>query len=238
VGGRCVRHWTWGMRMTGFAVAQQTNDAPCTDGLKVLIADDHPLMLAGLRRRLEGAEGIHIVGEARSGSELLRLIGRRRPGLVLMDLRMPGTAGTECIEQIRSTWPGVKVVVLSACDDQRQIQSALNAGASAFIIKSVNPADVAAVLRQVWEGGTIFLARDQMVGQMDNYQSEMAVLTERERTILQGVADGMTTAAISRELWVSEHTVKFHLTNIYRKLGVENRAGAVRHALENGLVAA
>jgi DNA-binding NarL/FixJ family response regulator len=227
--------------MTGLAVAQQSINAPCTDRLKVLIADDHPLMLAGLRRTLERSENIEIVGEARSGSELMHMINRRRPGLVLMDLRMPGAAGTECIEQIRSAWPDVKIVVLSACDDQRQIDRALSAGASAFIVKSVTPSDVAAVLRQVWGSSAVFHAHrgpQLVVGQTANYQPGTADLTERERAVLQAVADGMTTAAISTELWVSEHTVKFHLTNIYRKLGVENRASAVRYALENGLVAA
>jgi DNA-binding NarL/FixJ family response regulator len=222
--------------------AQGSIEAPCVDLLKVLIADDHPLMLAGIRRVLERAENIEIVGEARSGPELLELIQRRRPGLVLMDLRMPGTTGTECIEQIRTSWPEIKVVVLSACEDRPIIDGALSAGASAFIVKSVHPADVAAVLRQIWSASTVFHATggpQRVVGQpISSMPEEGPTLTERERAILQAVASGMTTSAISTELWVSEHTVKFHLTNIYRKLGVQNRASAVRWALENGLVAA
>lgn len=199
-------------------------------------------MLAGLRRALERAEHIEVVGEARSGPELLELIQRRRPGLVLMDLRMPGVTGTACIEQICRRWPEIKVVVLSACEDRPMVDSALSAGASAFIVKSVHPADIASVLRQIWNASTVFHATgnsQRVVGQTISALPETgAVLTEREQAILQAVASGMTTAAISNELWVSEHTVKFHLTNIYRKLGVQNRASAVRWALENGLVAA
>ena len=215
-------------------------DASSVAPLKVLIADDHPLMLAGVRRALERSENIEIVGEAHSAPELLDMIERRRPRLVLMDLRMPGVSGSECVEQIRGSWPDVKVVVLSACEDRPSIDSALNAGASAYIVKSVNPSDIASVLRQTWGSATVFHAvatARRVIGHVGAEEPQGAVLTDRERTILGAVAAGMTTAAISEDLWVSEHTVKFHLTNIYRKLGVPNRAGAVRYALENGIVA-
>jgi DNA-binding NarL/FixJ family response regulator len=210
-------------------------DAP----LKVLIADDHPLMLAGVRRALERSESIEIAGEAHSGPELMRLVERRRPQLVLTDLRMPGANGTECIERIRTTWPDVRVVVLSACEDRPSIDAALNAGASAYVVKSVNAADIAAVLRQA-ASGTVFHATSSPAAKTEpaSAGSDVPELTVRERAILEAVAAGKTTAVISSELWVSEHTVKFHLTNIYRKLGVSNRAGAVRYALEHGLVAA
>jgi len=223
------------------AVVQGRTEAANAAPLKVLIADDHPLMLAGIRRALERSENIEIVGEARSGPELLEMIERRRPGLVLLDLRMPGVTGSECIEQIRATWPEVKTVVLSACEDRASIDGALNAGASAYIVKSVNPFDIASVLRQTCGASAVFHAVTSprpVVGRTASDEPPGPVLTDRERTILAAVAAGMTTAAISEELWVSEHTVKFHLTNIYRKLGVPNRAGAVRYALENGIVAA
>jgi two-component system nitrate/nitrite response regulator NarL len=204
----------------------------------VLIADDHPLMIAGVRRVLERSEEIEIVGEARSGAEVLHSVERRRPQLVLMDLRMPGISGFECIQKVREGWPEVKVVVLSANEDRGSIDGALSAGASAYIVKSVNPADIASVLRQT-ASGDVFHAVARGQGRMGpSEEPEGPVLTEREQTILDLVASGQTTAQISRELWVSEHTVKFHLTNIYRKLGVTNRAGAVRYALQNGLAAA
>jgi DNA-binding NarL/FixJ family response regulator len=213
-------------------------EAVGTAPLKVLIADDHPLMIAGVRRVLERSEEIEIVGEARSGAEVLHSVERRRPQLVLMDLRMPGGSGIECIHKIREGWPDIKVVVLSADEDRASIDGALGAGASAYIVKSVNPADLASVLRQT-ASGIVFhpVARGQ--SQFDiRDEPEGPVLTERERTILSAVAAGLTTAAISKELWVSDHTVKFHLTNIYRKLGVANRASAIRYAHEHGLVAA
>jgi DNA-binding NarL/FixJ family response regulator len=204
--------------------------------LKVLVADDHPLILQGLRRALEACDDIDVIGEARSGTELLALVERRRPDVVLLDLRMPGMDGVACVKQIKQSSPNVKAVVLSACDDRASIESAEHAGASAYVIKSVSSVDVPALLRQVADGYTLFQAPTEDAGAGDD--PDAPALTERELTILASVAAGLTTRAISTELWVSEHTVKFHLTNIYRKLGVSNRSGAVRYAYEHGLVPA
>jgi DNA-binding NarL/FixJ family response regulator len=137
------------------AVESEGAEAP----LKVLIADDHPLVLMGIRRTLEASEDIEIVGEAHSGAEVLALVERRRPDVVLLDLRMPGVEGVECISQITGSWPDVKVVVLSVCDDGPSVQSALAAGASAYVVKSVKPIDIASVLRQAGGAGAISTLR-------------------------------------------------------------------------------
>jgi DNA-binding NarL/FixJ family response regulator len=215
------------------AVLEVDDFAP--ERIKVLIADDHPLIIAGIRRTIEHVEDMEVVGEARSGPELMQLIGRRRPDLVLMDLKMPGVAGVEAILHIRQRWPEVKTVVLSACDDRPTIDQALEAGASAYVLKSAHTVDIASVLRQT-SVGAVFHAPagpPAVTGAAD--PAATPTLTDRERSILSAVASGLTTSAISRELWISEHTIKFHLTNIYRKLGVANRAGAVRYAMENGI---
>jgi DNA-binding NarL/FixJ family response regulator len=205
--------------------------------LKVLVADDHPLIVQGLRRTLEACDDIEVVGEARTGTEVLPLVERRSPGIVLLDLRMPEMDGVECITEIKRSWPEVKAVVLSGSDDRGSIDAAIKAGASAYVIKSVSSLDVPALLRQVAAGYTLFQSpKDDCRMSAGADQEPETTLTERELTILAAVADGLTTKAISGELWVSEHTVKFHLTNIYRKLGVSNRSGAVRFAYEHGLV--
>jgi len=204
--------------------------------LKVLVADDHPLILQGLRRTLEACDDIDVVGEARSGPELLGLVERRGPDIVLLDLRMPGLDGVECVKRIKQSAPHVKAVVLSGCDDRPSIESAQRAGASAYVIKSVSSIDIPALLRQVASGYTLFQAPNESADAAA--ASDAPDLTERELTILGAVASAMTTKAISSELWISEHTIKFHLTNIYRKLGVANRSGAVRYAFEHGLAAA
>jgi DNA-binding NarL/FixJ family response regulator len=216
---------------------QHTGDTTTGTRTRVLIADDHPLILAGIRRALDRSDGVEVVGEATSGAQVLAMVERRRPEVVLLDLYMPGMSGAELIGQLHEQWPEVKMVVLSANEDRASIDSALNAGASAYIVKSVNPSDLSSVIRQV-AGGAVFHAPSRPTGSGPAETAPAGPdLTDRERTILAAVASGQTTAAISRELWVSEHTIKFHLTNIYRKLGVNNRAGAVRFAIENGLAA-
>jgi DNA-binding NarL/FixJ family response regulator len=205
--------------------------------IKVLIADDHPLILQGLRRTLEACEDIEVVGEARAGNEVPPLVQRRAPDVVLLDLRMPGLDGIGCVREIKAVAPDVKSVLLTASEDREAIEAAIEAGASGYVLKSVNALDVPAVVRQVAAGYTMFHtpAKDGPGEGADDAATPS--LTAREATILGAVAGGKTTKAISAELWVSEHTVKFHLTNIYRKLGVSNRSGAVRYAYEHGLLA-
>jgi DNA-binding NarL/FixJ family response regulator len=215
---------------------EMSNQVPVQDEIKILLADDHPLIIAGIRRTLDHVDDMDVVGEARSGDELLQLVERRRPDIVLMDFKMPGLHGVEMIERIRTAWPEVKVVVLSASDDRPTIDAALLAGASAYVLKSAHTVDIASVLRQA-SSGAVFHAPAAAPTRPGAPDAPAAPpLTDRERSILSAVASGMTTSAISRDLWISEHTIKFHLTNIYRKLGVVNRAGAVRYALENGIV--
>jgi DNA-binding NarL/FixJ family response regulator len=202
--------------------------------VKVLIADDHRLMRAGIRAALENAQDIEIVGEADTGSQVLPLIGQKDPDLVLLDVRMPQMDGLTCLDLIRKRYPKVKVVILSVFTDQQHIESALKRGASGYIVKSVNPQDVASALRQAVEG-TVYHA----LGLPDVDESataKAAGLTEREIAILKAVARGLSNQAIGKELWVTEQTVKFHLTNIYRKLDVANRTEAARYAYQNGLV--
>ena len=212
------------------------NDRPVPAGIKILLADDHPLIIAGIRRTLDHVEDMEVVGEARTGEELLQLVERRGPDIVLMDFKMPGMHGVEMIERIRASWPEVKIVVLSASDERPTIDAALQRrrqrlrpqerahgghrlGASSGLQRRGLPRAGFGPSRSGADQGPV-----------------LPILTDRERSILSAVASGMTTSAISRDLWISEHTIKFHLTNIYRKLGVVNRAGAVRYALENGIV--
>jgi DNA-binding NarL/FixJ family response regulator len=205
--------------------------------LKVLIADDHPLLLQAMRRTLEASEGIEVVGEAHSGEELLALVARRKPHLVLLDLRMPGVDGLECITEIKQSWPEIKTVAISAYEDRASIDAALLAGASAYIVKTVSPMDIPAVLRQASTGAVYHSPSAAPLRPEEMHAPSGPCLTPRETAILRAIAGGLTTKAISQDLWLSEHTVKFHLTNIYRKLGVSNRSAAVRYAFENDLAA-
>ncbi len=201
--------------------------------LRVLAVDDHQLMLDAVRVTLEEADDIELVGEARSGRVALPLIGRMQPDLVLLDLRMPHMDGLVCLAQIRRRFPKVKVVVLSGIDEPEQIQTALKQGASTFIVKHIDPRDLPSALRQAAEG-TVF----QTLGadESSDDAAKEAGITDGELRVLQALAQGHSNNQIAAELFITNQTVKFHLTNIYRKLEVSNRTEAVRYAYQHGLV--
>ena len=201
--------------------------------LKVLIADDHRLMLHAIRLALAGSEDIEIVGEADSGTKVLPLVGQTDPDIVLLDVRMPGIDGLTVLERLRERYPSVRVAMLSAVDDPMVVKAALTRGASAFIVKHIDPRDLAAAVRQAIEGAVF-----QPFGLLENGNSaaDSVDLSKRELTILRALQSGLSNKQIAKELFLAEQTVKFHLTNIYRKLGVNSRTEAVRYAYEHGLV--
>ena len=203
--------------------------------MRVLIADDHPLILAGIKRALEDDDQFEVVAEARVGSQVLPLVSQTHPDLALLDLRMPEMDGLACLDRIRKEHPKVKVVILSVSTDPEVVQTVLNHGAAAYVVKSVNPIDLSSALRQALEG-TVFSAvgLPEKTAQQDAVKA--AGLTDRETTILKALARGLSNEAIGKELWVAQQTVKFHLTNIYRKLDVKNRTEAARYAYEHGLI--
>jgi len=203
---------------------------------KVLVADDHRLMVSGVRRALEGEEDIEVVGEAFTGGQVLPLVGRLDPDVVLLDIRMPQMDGLVCLEQLRVRYPRVKVVMMSVFADSEHIQMALARGASGYIVKTVNPRDLPSALRQAVEGSVYHAIGLPEVS--EESVAKAAGLTEREVAILKAVARGLSNQAIGQELWVTEQTVKFHLTNIYRKLGVANRTEAARYAYTHHLASA
>jgi DNA-binding NarL/FixJ family response regulator len=202
--------------------------------IKVVLADDHQLILAGVRRALEEVEDLEVVGEAQTGAQVLPLIHQTNPDLVLLDLRLPDMNGLACLDAIRKRYPEVKVVVLSAFSDPEHIQAAFQRGATAYIVKSVNPIDLPSALRQALEE-TVYQGV-RVLGDVGAVNGEGLGLTERELSMLKALARGLSNNAISKEFWVTEQTVKFHLSNIYRKLGVANRTEAARFAYERGLV--
>ena len=203
--------------------------------LKVLLADDHRLVLDSVRRTLERAGDMEIVGEATNGGQVLPLVRRTAPDVLLLDLRMPKMDGLTCLEQVRKHCPAVKVVVLSAFTDGERIQAALNRGATGYVVKSVNPDDLPAAVRHAVDG-TFFGPVGAGSGDNEADAVVEAGLTEREFGILKALARGLSNHAIAKELWLSEQTVKFHLSNVYRKLGVANRTEAARFAYEHMLV--
>jgi len=201
--------------------------------IKVLIVDDHRLMLQAIRASLSRHEDIEIVGEADSGEKVLPLVGQTGPDVVLLDVRMPGMDGLTVLERLREQYPSIAVVMLSGIDDPVLVRAALERGAAAFVLKHVDSRDLGSALRQS-VGGSIFRPLDLLNANQSAFED--AGLTKRELSILEELPAGGSNQEIAKRLFLAEQTVKFHLTNIYRKLGVATRTEALRHAYEHGLV--
>jgi two-component system, NarL family, response regulator DegU len=203
--------------------------------LKLLIADDHQLMLEAIKLALnEADDDFEIVGTTSRGTQVLPLVAQTQPDLVVLDLRMPKMDGLACLEQIRRRHPNVKVVILSGLEDPEVVRTAFARGATAFIRKHIDPRDLPSALRQAIEG-TVF----QTFGEApaaEGGAGRDAGLSEREVSILQALGNGLSNKQIAKQLWLAEQTVKFHLTNIYRKLDVSTRTEAVRHAYAHGML--
>ena len=222
--------------------------SPGTTGqqLRVAIADDHRLMLDGIRRALEAAPDITVVGEAMTGEEMIELVPKVKPDVVILDMRMPKGDGLSTLSRLKSDHPDLKVIILSMFEEPDDINEALEKGASGYVVKSINPLDLPSTIRQVVDGSVYHPGVAGAVGGTGAGGSKPrsstkdaappAGLTERELTILRLVAEGLSNLDIASKLYVTEQTVKFHLSNIYRKLGVGNRTEATRYAYRNGLI--
>ena len=201
--------------------------------LKVIVGDDHALMRIAVRSALERADGLEVVGEADTGHGVLALARSTKADVVLLDIRMPGTDGFQCLDVLRQRQPDLKVVMFTALDDPAQVSEAMDRGASGYVRKSVDPSDLASVLRQICDGNVF---RTVMGEAPSGPAAAASGLTPKESDVLGALARGLSNRAIAKEFWLAEQTVKFHLTNIYRKLGVHSRTEATRYAYEKGLV--
>jgi len=201
--------------------------------IKLLIVDDHRLLLEAMRVVLSRDEDIEVVGVTDAGEKVLPLVGQNAPDAVLLDVRMPGMDGLNVLERLRAEYPSVAVVMLSGIDDPALVRGALDRGAAAFVLKHVDPRDLASAVRQSVTG-SIFRPLDLV--DAARTASEDAGLTKRELSILEELPAGGSNQQIAKRLFLAEQTVKFHLTNIYRKLGVSTRTEALRYAYEHGLV--
>ena len=207
------------------------------DTLRVLVADDHRLMLAAVRRALADAEDFEIVGEVSVGSHVVPAARETKPDVVLLDLRMPELDGLGCLERLRKHDPTIAVVILSSYSDAGQIEAARQAGARGYVVKTVEPVDLPTVLRSALTGRSFAVwGAEEPQGAAPG--AAASALSEREEVVLEAVARGLSNREIGRQLWISEQTVKFHLRNVYRKLGISSRTEAARYAYRTGLAVA
>jgi DNA-binding NarL/FixJ family response regulator len=216
-------------------------DDRATGFATVVVADDHPLFVEAVRFALS-RHRIDVVGCTGRGDEVVSLIECLEPDVLLLDLAMPGMDGLDCLKQLAERRPAMKVIVLSADDRPEIVERALELGALCFVGKSVEADDLARVILLVSDGSPVVISRGIRAGTPARPTparvaplEPATTLTKREREILALVAEGRTNSEVARTLWVTEQTVKFHLSNIYRKLDVQNRTQAAAKARHLGI---
>ncbi|GAA3792041.1 response regulator transcription factor [Sphaerisporangium flaviroseum] len=208
--------------------------------IRVLIADDHPVVRQGLHTFLELQDDLEIVGEAADGAEAVSLVASLAPDVLLLDLTMPVLDGLGALRELSERGLRVRVIVLTSVSDRGDVAPAMRSGASGFLYKDVDPGALVQAIRSVHEG-QVLLAPEAAEAMLDGPSKapegapSIAVLTEREREVLALIASGRSNREIARELAVAEKTVKTHVSNVLMKLGVQDRTQAALYAVRNGL---
>lgn len=210
--------------------------------VRILIADDHPLVRSGLRAVLLAADDLEVVGEAATGEEAITLAASLQPDVIVMDLRMPGITGIEATRRIVQAQPHIRIVVLTLFEDDASLFAALRAGARGYILKDANEVEVVRAIRAVSSGEAIFsatMAQHLIDSFASTHQPRVAFpfpdLTEREREILTLIAQGRSNTEIAQHLVISGKTVRNYISSIFSKLQVADRAQAIIRAREAGL---
>jgi len=212
--------------------------------IAVLICDDHPLFRQGLRRLLETVEEFAVVGEVERAEEVAAAVRKGRPDVVVLDVELPGGSGIGAVEALRAQAPDVRVLMLSGFSDPTRVRAALRAGASGYVLKNAPPQEIIDSIRRVAAGRSVLapvVAETIAATLRDEPEEErtrrrLASLSERELEVLRLAAEGESNADIGKRLFISEGTVKNHMTHILRKLDVEDRTQAailvVKHGME------
>lgn len=212
------------------------------DAIRVLLADDHAVVRAGIRQFLDHAPDITVIAEAGDGEIAQQLIDLHRPDVAVLDIQMPKVTGIEVARWVRANCRDVGVLVLTAYDDSPYVMAVLQAGANGYVLKTASPADIVQAVRDVYEGKS---ALDPIIAQrlmshiagFNAPQLEYETLTERELEVLMLAGKGFTNKAIGMQLGISDRTVQGHLAKTYSKLQVGSRTEAVMKAVSLGLMA-
>jgi DNA-binding NarL/FixJ family response regulator len=209
--------------------------------IRVVLGDDHTLVRQGIRRAVEQSEGLEVVGEAATGTDIVRLVKETEPDVVILDIRMPEMDGIEAARNITGDRPETAIVILTAYDDRHYVVEAVRAGAKGYVLKTRDAEHLLRTVRLVAEGNMVIdpelvvAVADELTAAKENERGT-ETLTDRELEILQLLAFGFTNKEIGGRLFISPDTVKTHLEHIYQKLGASDRTAAVAEAMRRRLI--
>ncbi len=206
--------------------------------IRLLIADDHALIRDGLRKILSLQEGFEVVAEAPDGEAAYDLTGYLNPDIVLMDINMPNVNGIEATRRIKADFPQVGIIALTIHDDEEYVFELVKAGVSAYVLKDIESESLIETIKAVFDGETVFHPRitEKLLGEfkrLTRVGSEKEPLSRREQEVLRLIARGKSNKEIGEDLYISEKTVKNHITNIFRKIEVSDRTQAALYAIKN-----
>lgn len=211
--------------------------------LRILIVDDHQMFREGIRRRLEQEPDITVVGEAASAEDAMAEVSRTNPTIVLLDIRLPGTSGIELARQLRQQWPDLKILVLTGYDFDQYVRAVARVGVSGYLLKTAPQDAVVHAIREVAAGGAVLppsiaskVLKHYSVDSSVVREGMMGELTLRETEVLELLHQGIRNADIAKRLTISPRTVEAHVSSIISKLGAQSRTGAIRVAVEKGLI--
>jgi DNA-binding NarL/FixJ family response regulator len=213
------------------------------EAIRVVLADDHAVVRKGIREFLEGEPDITVVAEAIDGEQAIALVADHMPDVAVLDIQMPRVGGVEATRRIKAEHPEVRVLILSAYDDDPYVFALLQAGASGYVLKTADSAELVEAVRAVYRGESALdpavtqrVVQQLATGRPLGTPTTVEALTEREIEVLRCVAQGLTNKAIGQALGISDRTVQGHLANIYGKLHVGSRTEAVTEALKHGWI--
>jgi len=214
-----------------------------TKPIRIILADDHPIVRAGVKAELEKIPGAQVVAEAGDGRQALELVAAHKPDLLFIDISMPNLNGLEAATRVTRDFPQTKVIILSRHKNEEYVWQALKAGAAGYLVKSAVIGEIAQAAQRV-HGGEIYLSRDISdhflkkfpLQQIAHKKSPLDQLTERQREILQLIAEGQTTMGIGLILNISPKTVEYHRAQLMERLKIHDIPGLVRFALRTGLI--
>lgn len=230
------------MKMPGCGYNLDMSDHDNQTPIRVLLADDHAVVRAGIRQFLERSGRIQVIAEAGDGQQACELIARQPPDVAVFDIQMPLRSGIEAARWVRANQPGVGVLVLTAYDDEPYVQAALKAGANGYVLKTAEPDEIVKAVEDVYQGKAVLDAAlaQRLIRRMGELPATELIepLTEREMEILTLAGRGLTNKAIGVSLSISDRTVQNHLAHIFQKLQASSRTEAVMRAVSLGLLPA